>query len=160
MGAMLHASSKLHRVYAPSTHSIPVLYSIPNPYGAQTPAEISIFSCGSRIRLLKQIAPKFGRIWNGKPVEKNDKSSPMILTNRSFENVRIGFDHKISGPSDLVDRCNLRQTTLIDDRCMHYNLLLIGIQRSLNLCPQKTQDHQLLWFVDRKILGNPHLAVC
>jgi len=66
-GAVLHVSSRLHRVYAPSTHSLPSIRPIPNPYGPQNlPAEITVISCTSRIRLLKQLSPKFGRVWNHK----------------------------------------------------------------------------------------------
>ena len=79
-GAIIHASSKLYRVYAPSTHAIPPIRSVPNPYGTgDPPTEVSFFSCGSRLRLLKQISPKFGRIWNGR---KGHRGS-----NRSFVNV-------------------------------------------------------------------------
>ncbi len=52
-------------MYAPSTHSIPPIRPTFNPYGTgNPPCEVSIISCGSRVRNLKKIAPKFGRIWN------------------------------------------------------------------------------------------------
>ncbi|MCJ1385179.1 Polynucleotide 5'-hydroxyl-kinase grc3 [Xylographa soralifera] len=65
LGAVLHASSKLHRVYAPSSHSLPSIRHLRNPFGpAQQPAEITIYSCSSRIRLLRRVSRKFRRIWN------------------------------------------------------------------------------------------------
>ncbi|MCJ1286197.1 Polynucleotide 5'-hydroxyl-kinase grc3 [Xylographa opegraphella] len=65
LGAVLHPSPKLHRVYAPSSHSLPSIRHLRNPFGpAQQPAEISIYSCTSRIRLLRRVSRKFRRIWN------------------------------------------------------------------------------------------------
>ena len=88
-GAVIHASSKLHRVYAPSTHAIPSIRPIHNPYGTgNPPVELTIISCGSRIRMLKQIGPKFGRIWNGRELRDGMK--------RSFINVRRFSDRKRS----------------------------------------------------------------
>lgn len=85
LGAVLHASSRLHRVYAPSTHSLPSIRSIPNPYGPQNlPAEIMIISCGSRLRLLKHLSPKFGRIWNHKHVSARFNLPKIDLSQRSF----------------------------------------------------------------------------
>ena len=67
LGAVFHASSRLHRVFAPTTHSIPSIKAIPNPYGTGNPSVIvTIQSSSSRLRMLKQLVPKFGRIWNGK----------------------------------------------------------------------------------------------
>ncbi|MCJ1432518.1 Polynucleotide 5'-hydroxyl-kinase grc3 [Xylographa pallens] len=65
LGAVLHASPKLHRVYAPSSHSLPSIRHLRNPFGpAHQPAEITIYSCNSRIRLLRRVSRKFRRIWN------------------------------------------------------------------------------------------------
>ena len=89
-GAVLHASSRLHRVYAPSTHSLPSIRSIPNPYGSQNlPAEITIISCGSGLRLLKHLSPKFGRIWNHKYVPAGSDLTKIDLSQRSFVYVSL-----------------------------------------------------------------------
>ena len=86
LGAAIHASSQLHRVYAPSTHSIPPIRSVPNPFGTgNAPVELTIISCRSRMRMLRQIAPKFGRIWNGRQHSKSSSD----FSKRSFMNVSI-----------------------------------------------------------------------
>ncbi|KAL9624186.1 MAG: hypothetical protein Q9204_007893 [Flavoplaca sp. TL-2023a] len=65
LGATLHPSSAAYRVFAPSTHSLPVIRPIWNPFGpAEQPVEITIVSFRSGIRLLKQVSPHFGRIWS------------------------------------------------------------------------------------------------
>ena len=64
-GATTPASSKLYRVYAPSTHALPVLKSVTNPYGRYgEPAEVRIITAKSRIRMLKDLSLEFGRLWN------------------------------------------------------------------------------------------------
>ncbi|KAL8881612.1 MAG: hypothetical protein Q9198_001215 [Flavoplaca austrocitrina] len=65
LGATLHPSSAAYRVFAPSTHSLPVIRPIRNPFGpAEQPVEITIVSFRSGIRWLKQVSPHFGRIWS------------------------------------------------------------------------------------------------
>ena len=94
-GAVLHASSRLHRVYAPSTHSLPSICPIPNPYGPQNlPTEITIISCTSRIRLLKHLSPKFGRIWNHKHALSGADTPKIDLSQRSFVFVSLMVSYK------------------------------------------------------------------
>ena len=84
LGAVIHASSRIHRVYAPSTHSIPPIRPLPNPFGTgNAPVELTILSCRSRMRMLRQVAPKFGRIWNG----RQQSQPPFDLAKRTFMNV-------------------------------------------------------------------------
>lgn len=84
MGATLHASPKLHRVYAPSTHSLPVIRYARNPYGpANQPVEITILSCRSQLRLLRRLSWRFAKIWNRKP-SKTGASVPCPNLLRSF----------------------------------------------------------------------------
>ena len=64
-GGLFHASSELHRIYAPSTHALPKIKAIPNPFdGSNQAAEVTLLSCSSRVRLLKNVLSKFVRIWN------------------------------------------------------------------------------------------------
>lgn len=62
MGAKLHASSQLHRVYAPSTHSLPVIKCVS---GIDGDAEVEIKSCNSGIARLRDLSPLYQRIWTG-----------------------------------------------------------------------------------------------
>jgi polynucleotide 5'-hydroxyl-kinase GRC3/NOL9 len=62
MGAKLHPSSKLHRVYAPSTHSLPVIKCVS---GIDGEAEVEITSCNSGIARLRELSPLYQRIWTG-----------------------------------------------------------------------------------------------
>ncbi|PWY91003.1 hypothetical protein BO70DRAFT_307454 [Aspergillus heteromorphus CBS 117.55] len=63
MGAKLHPSSRVYRVYAPSTHSLPVIKCIA---GVNGEAEVEFKSCHSGIYRLKDLSPLYQRIWNGK----------------------------------------------------------------------------------------------
>lgn len=100
LGAVIHASSRLHRVNAPSTHSIPPIRPVPNPFGTgNAPVELTIISCGSRMRMLRQIAPKFGRIWNGRMHSK----SSIDFSKRSFVNIQSTADDPHHRPLGLLE---------------------------------------------------------
>ncbi|CAP81244.1 Polynucleotide 5'-hydroxyl-kinase grc3 [Penicillium rubens] len=62
MGAKLHPSSQLHRVYAPSTHSLPIIKCVA---GVDGEAEVEIKSCTSGISRLRDLSPLYQRIWAG-----------------------------------------------------------------------------------------------
>lgn len=62
MGAKLHPSTRLYRVYAPSTHSLPVIKCVS---GVDGEAEVELKSCESGICRLKDLSPLYQRIWNG-----------------------------------------------------------------------------------------------
>ena len=85
LGAILHPSSRLYRVYAPSTHSLPSIRPVENPYGPPSQqTELTILSCSSRIRVLRHLSPKFGKIWNKKSRVDQDKADFIDLSHRSF----------------------------------------------------------------------------
>lgn len=62
MGAKLHPSARLHRVYAPSTHSLPVIKCVS---GVDGEAEVEIKSCHSGIARLRDLSPLYQKVWNG-----------------------------------------------------------------------------------------------
>ncbi|KAJ5390534.1 Polynucleotide 5'-hydroxyl-kinase grc3 [Penicillium cataractarum] len=62
MGAKLHPSARAYRVYAPSTHSLPVIKCVS---GVEGEAEVEIKSCKSGIARLRDISPIYQKIWNG-----------------------------------------------------------------------------------------------
>ena len=74
MGAKLHPSPRLYRVYAPSTHSLPVIKCVS---GVDEAAEIEVKSCHSGISRLRDLAPLYRRIWNG----KNTSADKLTLRN-------------------------------------------------------------------------------
>ena len=126
-GALLHASSRLHRVYASSTHSLPSMHPIPNPYGPQNvPAEITIHSCASGIRLLKHLSPKYGRIWNHKHVSSGADPRELDLSQRSFVLVSpVGISE--DGRTLTLDYSSiLQQTIRTKDLCMLLSHCLTG----------------------------------
>jgi polynucleotide 5'-hydroxyl-kinase GRC3/NOL9 len=63
MGAKLHPSPRLYRIYAPATHSLPVIKCVSGVDGS---AEVEFKSCHSSIYRLKDLSPLYQRIWNGK----------------------------------------------------------------------------------------------
>ncbi len=63
MGAKLHPSPRLYRVYAPSTHSLPVIKCVS---GIEDYAEVEIRSCRNGIFLLRHLSSLYRRIWNSR----------------------------------------------------------------------------------------------
>ncbi|KAF7718641.1 Uncharacterized protein PECH_008839 [Penicillium ucsense] len=63
MGAKLHPCARAYRVYAPSTHSLPVIKCVS---GSNGEAEVEIKSCKSGLTRLHEISPLYQKIWNGK----------------------------------------------------------------------------------------------
>jgi polynucleotide 5'-hydroxyl-kinase GRC3/NOL9 len=61
MGAKLHPSSRVYRVYAPSTHSLPVIKCVA---GVDGEAEVEIKSCNSGLSRLRDVSPLYQRVWN------------------------------------------------------------------------------------------------
>lgn len=101
--AVLHPSSQLHRVYAPSTHALPSLRLALNPYGsANQMAEITLFSCKSRIRMLSQLSPKFARIWNPKDTSIDERMPQKDLTQRTFTYLASSADDAYRRPLSLL----------------------------------------------------------
>jgi len=84
-GAVLRPSSRLHRVHAPSTHSLPPIRPLQDPYGSsQQLTELTILACGDGIRSLKQVSTRFRRIWNHKHVPTKRNGPAVDLIRRSF----------------------------------------------------------------------------
>ncbi|PGH02892.1 hypothetical protein GX51_04348 [Blastomyces parvus] len=63
MGAKLHPSTRLYRVYAPSTHSLPVIKCVS---GVEDYAEVEIRSCNNGLCRLKNLSNLYHRVWNSK----------------------------------------------------------------------------------------------
>ncbi|GFF49492.1 polynucleotide 5'-hydroxyl-kinase grc3 [Aspergillus udagawae] len=83
MGAKLHPSPRLYRVYAPSTHSLPVIKCVA---GVDGEAEIEVKSCNSGIYRLRHLSPLYQRIWNGKntPADKLTLKKASASPKRTF----------------------------------------------------------------------------
>lgn len=62
MGSKLHPSSRVYRVYAPSTHSLPVIKCVA---GVDGEAEVEVKSCNTGLSRLSDVSPLYQRIWNG-----------------------------------------------------------------------------------------------
>lgn len=62
MGAKLHPSPRVYRIYAPSTHSLPVIKCVAGVDGA---AEVEVKSCHNGLSRLRDLSPLYQRIWNG-----------------------------------------------------------------------------------------------
>ncbi|OJD24482.1 hypothetical protein ACJ73_04158 [Blastomyces percursus] len=63
MGAKLQPSPRLYRVYAPSTHSLPVIKCVS---GVEDFAEVEIRSCNNGLCRLRNLSNLYHRIWNSK----------------------------------------------------------------------------------------------
>jgi polynucleotide 5'-hydroxyl-kinase GRC3/NOL9 len=91
MGAKLHPSAEVHRVYAPSTHSLPVIKCVS---GIDGEAEVEIKSCSSGIARLRDLSPLYQKIWAGqntaadnitlKGAAKDSKRTFSVVSSLSF----------------------------------------------------------------------------
>lgn len=100
MGAKLHPSTKTYRVYAPSTHSLPVIKCVS---GVEGSAEIELQSCSSNLQSLKELSPYYSRIWNSTKTV-GDSVTLSGSFKRSFSIVRfyVSCSSRISTNCDAV----------------------------------------------------------
>lgn len=104
LGAILHADSRIHRVYAPSTHSLPSIRPLWNPYGSEHQVvDITISTCNTRIRMLRELSPKFSRIWDKKQRPKKDSMNGVDLSQRSFLFLNSSTEDLHRRPLHLLD---------------------------------------------------------
>ncbi|KAK1147403.1 Polynucleotide 5'-hydroxyl-kinase grc3 [Aspergillus melleus] len=96
MGAKLHPSSRVYRVYAPSTHSLPVIKCVSSVDGA---AEIEVKSCHSGIYRLRDLSPLYQRVWNG----KNTSADKLTLKNEP-QSTRRTFSVLYTSADDSLKR--------------------------------------------------------
>ncbi|CRG85679.1 Polynucleotide 5'-hydroxyl-kinase grc3 [Talaromyces islandicus] len=94
MGAKLHPSPHVYRVYAPSTHSLPVIKCVSSVEGY---AEIELQSCSSNLDRLKEISPLYNRIWNSGETP-GDKSTFKGSCKRSFSILYTSSDDPLKRP--------------------------------------------------------------
>lgn len=129
MGAKLHPSPRLYRVYAPSTHSLPVIKCVSGVDGA---AEIEVKSCHSGIYRLRDLSPLYRRIWNG----KNTSADKLTLKNapssakRTFSVVSEPRCSDIKSLNLTFCSCTRPQTIPSDGTSGHYILRSNGAQLS------------------------------
>jgi hypothetical protein len=88
MGAKLHPSPRVYRVYAPSTHSLPVIKCVTGVNGA---AEVEFKSCHSGITRLRDLSPLYQRLWNSgnTPADKLSLKAVGQDARRTFSVVSI-----------------------------------------------------------------------
>ncbi|KAL4895556.1 polynucleotide 5'-hydroxyl-kinase grc3 [Aspergillus ambiguus] len=96
MGAKLHPSPRLYRVYAPSTHSLPVIKCVAGVDGA---AEVEIKSGDSGIYRLRDLSPLYQRIWNG-----SNTSADKITLKHADQNTRRAFSVLYTSTDDSLKR--------------------------------------------------------
>ncbi|KAI9373292.1 hypothetical protein BJX61DRAFT_390822 [Aspergillus egyptiacus] len=91
MGAKLHPSPRVYRVYAPSTHSLPVVKCVSGVDGA---AEVEFKSCRSGISRLRDLSPLYQRIWNSTNTSADKFSLKKVdpSTRRTFSVLHTSAD--------------------------------------------------------------------
>ncbi|KAL8999639.1 MAG: hypothetical protein Q9169_001599 [Polycauliona sp. 2 TL-2023] len=92
-GAVLHASSTIHQVYAPSTHSLPVIRPLRDPHrpADDQPIEFTISSTQNGMRSLKEVSAMFGRIWNKAIVVSDDDTHQVACSPPSLDRFKPSF---------------------------------------------------------------------
>ncbi|KAL4799777.1 hypothetical protein BDV19DRAFT_354764 [Aspergillus venezuelensis] len=96
MGAKLHPSPRVYRVYAPSTHSLPVIKCVTGVEGA---AEVEFKSCHSGITRMRDLSPLYQRVWNS----GNTPADKLSLKTAGF-NVRRTFSVLHTSADDPLNR--------------------------------------------------------
>ncbi|KMP01890.1 GRC3 protein [Coccidioides immitis RMSCC 2394] len=82
-GAKLPPSTQIYRVYAPSTHSLPVIKTVA---GVDGYAEIEISSCRNGLPYLRHVSDLYRRIWSGKQASSGNRLT--TGSGRSFSIVK------------------------------------------------------------------------
>lgn len=116
LGAILRASSTVHRIYAPSTHPLPVITHLLDPYDSvYQHAEVTLISCNTHIRSLQYLSPKLSCIWNHP--ESDQYALPPFnksVSRRSFRYVSI-----------ILVRGHLSRALMTLDSCNPYPMIRI-----------------------------------
>lgn len=85
MGAILHAGSTAHRVHAPSTHALPIIRCVPDPFSSTNrQTEIQLIAYENGFHLLRQVSTRFGGIWNDSHTRIEGLTSAAHPKARSF----------------------------------------------------------------------------
>ncbi|KAF3386835.1 Polynucleotide 5'-hydroxyl-kinase grc3 [Penicillium rolfsii] len=96
MGAKLHPSARAFRVYAPSTHSLPVIKCVS---GVDGEAEVEIKSCKSGLARLRYLSPLYQKIWNGE-----NTAADKITLKGALKDSRRTFSVLYSSADDSLKR--------------------------------------------------------
>ncbi|KAI4178319.1 MAG: hypothetical protein LQ348_005631 [Seirophora lacunosa] len=103
-GATLRQSSRLYRVFAPSTHSLPSVRPLRNPFGpGNQETLITISNCNSGLRLLGQASPKLSRLWNKASFRSDGTGLALDLSNRTFTFLGRSSDDAYKRPLRVIE---------------------------------------------------------
>ena len=103
LGATLSASETVYAVYAPSSHSLPVIRFL---YSDNDKAEIRLHQSNSGLRSLRHLSPLFARLWNeNSSLEPKDpnlsrQESPWRSQRSSFQ--IVWFPKSMNTQSNLL----------------------------------------------------------
>ncbi|KAL8724071.1 MAG: hypothetical protein Q9181_007002 [Wetmoreana brouardii] len=98
-GAILYPSSMVYTIYAPSTHALPPIRSIRNPYRpSDQQAIITISNHRSGIRLLKEISAKFDRLWHRAKARTDEPRPSADLSRRTFALLKDSSNDGLNRP--------------------------------------------------------------
>ncbi|OCK84388.1 hypothetical protein K432DRAFT_389547 [Lepidopterella palustris CBS 459.81] len=89
-GAVIKADGVKHRVYAPSTHAIPIIRAL----GEEN--EVQFFSCRT-MRSLEKLSPLYSKIWNAR-IREGETGVQLSLDSKSFSVVRHAQDDPLKRP--------------------------------------------------------------
>jgi len=95
LGATLGPSSSSYRVFAPSTHSLPVLRCVSTD---TNDAEIKLRQCNSGISLLRPLSSLFGKLWNDDTGALGSEFTSLLRKNKrsTFQIVLSPISHMLS----------------------------------------------------------------
>ncbi|MCJ1308681.1 Polynucleotide 5'-hydroxyl-kinase grc3 [Agyrium rufum] len=111
-GATVHASSQSHCIYAPSSHSLPVIRHSRDPFRPDSqPVEICISSQSDGLRPLRGLSAKFRKLWGHPATARKRGSTAYPASERSFQFLANSRDdphlrslHALSVQADWKER--------------------------------------------------------
>ncbi|KAL8828438.1 MAG: hypothetical protein Q9170_006603 [Blastenia crenularia] len=106
-GAVLHQSSTVYNVYAPSTQSLPSICPIRNPFGpSEQQTIVTVLQYNSGLRLLRHVSPRFGHIWNQNTAYTDYATTSVSPLRRTFQFLATSSDDAYRRPLRLLEYSN------------------------------------------------------
>jgi polynucleotide 5'-hydroxyl-kinase GRC3/NOL9 len=89
LGATLQPSKSRYRIYAPLSHSLPVIRCLATDINE---AEVCLYQCVSGLGHLKSLSPLFGRLWNDGSGPLGQEYKTLLKLEKSTFQIVSGFD--------------------------------------------------------------------
>lgn len=128
MGAILHADTTTHRVHAPSTHALPIIRCVSDPFGStdrQTEIELTTYENG--IHRLRHVSTRLGGIWDENHTQIEGPTHGAQSKARSFAPVSLMPCCQYLGSIDTLEDIPLLSTSFQQTSEAFTSIRTVGI---------------------------------